>query len=187
MIASAFRNFYWGFFLIMVDFRIGGLEILPDVIGYILLASGLSTLASQNEWFMRARGYVWPAMILSVFQLYERPAESSGVHIIWGSGMTLILGLAMAVLSLLAVYNLFMGIREMASRAGNPSIADEALSKWNQYLGVAVAGLLSFILAFIPVIGFPLILSLFVVNLVLAVGIMRLMRRCETELGETTT
>lgn len=187
MTARAFRNFYWGFLLIMVDFRIGGLEILPDIVGYFLLDGGLGILAEQNEWFAKARGYVWPALILSVFQVYERVSGVSGVYVNWGSGWTLLLALVMAISSLLVVYNLFMGIREMASRAGNTSIAGQAQSKWSQYLGIAVAGLLAFAVGFIHWLGFLYIISLFVLNLVLAWSIMKLMHRCEHELSEAQT
>lgn len=185
MIATAFRNFYWGFLLIMIDFRIGGLEILPDIAGYILLARGLDALSEQNQWFARARGYIWLPLILSVFQLYEKPPGVSGAYVNWGSGWTVLLALAMAISSLLVIYDLFMGIREMASRAGNTSIAGEAESKWSQYLGISIAGLFAFAAAFIPFLGFLYIVGLFVFNLVLTSIIMKLMRRCEYELPGT--
>ena len=34
---GAFRNFYWGFLLTMLDFRINGFDILPDILGISFL------------------------------------------------------------------------------------------------------------------------------------------------------
>lgn len=41
---SGFNKLYWGFFFIMFNFRIQGFDIFPDIVGYLFLASGFTTL-----------------------------------------------------------------------------------------------------------------------------------------------
>ena len=47
MTERAFRNFYFGFLFIMIDFRFNGIDILPDIVGYAFcpgLSAGESLL-----------------------------------------------------------------------------------------------------------------------------------------------
>lgn len=45
---SGFHKLYWGFLFILIDFRINGFDILPNVIGYII-----STTRSRKWYSVR--------------------------------------------------------------------------------------------------------------------------------------
>jgi len=67
MVANGFNKLYWGFLFILIDFRINGFDILPDIIGYILFAFAFSALASGSSHFVLAGRYNIPMIILSTF------------------------------------------------------------------------------------------------------------------------
>ena len=75
MIQKAFRNFYFGFLFVMIDFRLNGFDILPDIIGYIFFVVGLSSLLNINEHFSKARIYHIIMLVLSFFSIEESGRE----------------------------------------------------------------------------------------------------------------
>ena len=66
-----FTQLYWGFLFVMLNFRIQGFDILPDIVGYIFFAFGFAALASNSEHFKKASRLNIPMIILSIFSIYE--------------------------------------------------------------------------------------------------------------------
>lgn len=176
---SGLNKLYWGFLLIMLSLRIQGFDILPDIVGYILFASAFSDLASESTNFSTAAKFNIPMIILSVFSIYQNPAQVQGINLGSLGLLSIPLGIATFVLNLLVVYNIFMGIKAMASQRGQFELASESDQKWNQYKMLQIAAVFTFILIFIPMIGFIYIMVLFVVAIVIAVKIMGFIKRCK--------
>lgn len=183
MKADAFKKFYSGFLFVMIDFRLMGIDVLPDIIGFIYFGGGLAILAAESEHFSRAKNINLPLLLLSVLQIYERPAQESGVHIGSGGPLAFAVGIAVLIMGLLHVHDLFIGIKDMAAKAGDFAIAQEADSRWRQYLTLQIAGVLGLILVALPVIGVFYFVGLLVATVVLAINLMNYMRRCEESLG----
>jgi hypothetical protein len=183
MKADAFRKFYWGFLFVMIDFRLMGIDVLPDIIGYIHFGGGLALLAAESEHFARAKNINLLLMLLSVLQIYERPAQESGVYIGSSGSLAFAVGIAVLIMGLLHVHDLFMGIKEMAIKSGDSDIAQEADSRWSQYLTLQIAGFLGLIVIALPVIGVLYLIGILAVTVVLAINIMNYMKRCEEILG----
>jgi hypothetical protein len=168
---------------VMIDFRLMGIDVLPDIIGYIHFGGGLALLAAESEHFARAKNINLPLLLLSVLQICERPAQEGGVHIGSSGPLAFAVGIAVLIMGLLHVHNLFMGIKEMAMKAGDSVIAQEADSRWSQYLTIQIAGFLGIILIAIPVIGVFYFIGILAATVVLAINIMNYMKRCEESLG----
>ncbi len=183
MKADAFRKFYWGFLFVMIDFRLMGIDVLPDIIGYIHFGGGLALLAAESEHFARAKNINLLLLLLSVLQIYERPVQEGGVHIGSSGPLAFAVGIAVLIMGLLHVHNLLMGIKEMAMKAGDSAIAQEADSRWSQYLTVQIAGFLGLIMIALPAIGVFYFIGLLTATIVLAINIMNYMKRCEESLG----
>lgn len=49
MIYNYYNKLFWGFVLILIDINIGYFDILPDLIGYILIVHGLELLKKVNR------------------------------------------------------------------------------------------------------------------------------------------
>ncbi|MDF2673496.1 MAG: hypothetical protein K0R09_1761, partial [Clostridiales bacterium] len=78
MYKDGFNKLYWGFLFIMIDFKLQGVDVLPDIVGYILFVIGFGMLASCSEYFSKAKSFDTPMIIISLFSIYERPAQSGG-------------------------------------------------------------------------------------------------------------
>lgn len=184
MFESVFSKFGWGFIFIMIDFRIQGVDILPDIVGYFLFAAAFNYLASKNNFFAKGKSINIFAAVLSIFSIYEKPAQQSGFNNISFNVVGFLIGIAIVILNLVVVYNLFMGIKEMAELQGYASIGVEAQRRWTQYMILQFAGFFAFVLILIPIIAFVYLLGLFVFNIFLAININEYMKRCGSSLQD---
>lgn len=181
MVKAGFDKFYWGFLFIMFDFRIQGIDILPDVIGFILFAVGFQTLLEHSSFFAKGKTYNLIMLIISIFSIYERPTEESGIHI---NPFGILLGLVSFALILAVAYHLFMGIKEMAEKREQPGIAEEAIHKWKLFLAFQIATLFLLILIFLPPLFILAVIVLFVFSIALMIILMRFMKVCGEQLDE---
>lgn len=205
MVQKAFRNFYWGFLFVMIDFKLNGFDVLPDIIGYIFFVVGLSSLLNINEQFSKARIFHIIMLVLSIFSIYERPAQE-GVYISTDFWFGFIFGIAILVINLFAFYHLFMGIKQWANEgsasnldidrweneggASNPNdiqwtdegraphLASEADHRWKQYLYLQLAVFGAFLLIIIPPLAFVYIIVLMIASIALTIKFMGFMTRC---------
>ncbi|MGM1047495.1 MAG: hypothetical protein ACQEXX_15265 [Bacillota bacterium] len=58
----------WGLLLIMIDIRIVFFDVVPDLLGFILLLVGLYRLKRENVYFGIGCGAAWALMALSAIQ-----------------------------------------------------------------------------------------------------------------------
>jgi hypothetical protein len=63
---TRFGQIFWGLLLVILDFRINRIDILPDLIGYILVAVGCAGLAGVSRHFSTASVLSW---VLAAFPL----------------------------------------------------------------------------------------------------------------------
>ncbi|MGH4137121.1 hypothetical protein [Clostridium sp.] len=180
---SGFSKLYWGFLFTMLSFRIQGFDILPDIVGYLFFAAGLSKLALNSNYFSIAAKYNVPMIILSVFSIYQSPAQGGGIQLGQLGILSIPLAIASFVLDLLIVYNLFMGIKDMAEKQEKPEFVNESDEKWNQYKILQIAALCTFIVIFIPLLNVIYIIGLLVVSIIITIGILGFMKRCSESLS----
>jgi len=175
---SGFSKLYWGFLFIMIDFKIQGVDILPDIIGYIFFAVGLSMLAVNSINFKRAGNFNIPMMIISIFTIYEKPAQGVGIQFGPFGILGIPITIAILVLSLLVVYYIFMGIKDMALIQRREDIYEEADNRWRQYLLLQLAILPAFLFIFIPLLASIYIFVMLIVSIVMTRIIMQFMIKC---------
>ncbi len=182
---NGFGKLYWGFLFIMISFRIQGFDILPDIVGYLLFASGFSSLASRSAYFGTAAKYNIFMAILSVFSLYQFPAQNQGQVVNFGplGILSIPLTIASFILNLLVVYNLFMGIKEIAEKSGQTDLAQESMDRWREYKILQIAVISSFILIFIPAIAIIFVIVLLIMSIIIAVSIMSFIKKCGERLA----
>lgn len=175
---DGFNKLYWGFLFIMIDFKLQGFDVLPDIVGYILFAIGFGILAANSEYFSKASSFNIPMIIISVLSIYEKPAQGGGIQIGSFGAIGVLIGIASLVLNLLVIYNLFMGIKDMANQREQGDLYVEADKKWNQYLILQIAAFGAFVLIFIPVIAFVYIIALLIAAIIFTISIMGFIKRC---------
>lgn len=177
------NKLFWGFFFIMLNFRILGFDILPDIVGYIFFASGISELISNSDFFNKAAKYNVPMLILSILSIYQPPAQSGGISLGLLGIFSIPIAIASFVINLLLVYSIFMGIKEMAEKLGQYDLMEESGKRWNQYKVLQLALLLAFILIFIPPLALIYVFVLFIASFIVAIGILGFLKRCSENLN----
>lgn len=165
-----FINLFWGF-IFLFDFRLGGFDILPDLIGYIFIYSGLSKLTHINERFKTAKSISFSLIFLSIPDIYQ----VATTHLLGNLTGILLMSIALiaALLQILIVYNICYGIIEMANERGNFQLSSKATNRWILYLVVNITIIAGTALPFILVILFwPLIILSFV-SYILILGLLK--------------
>ena len=180
---SGFNKLYWGFLFIMLSFRIQGFDIFPNIVGYLFFASGFRQLISSNEYFRIAAKYNFPMIILSILTIYQAPAQNGGINLGLLGIFSIPIAIASFVLNLLVVYNLFMGIKDMAKKREQSNLVIESDEKWNQYKLLQIASVCSFIFIFIPLLGVLYIIAILVISIILTISILGFIKRCSESLS----
>lgn len=179
MAKEGFNYFFWGFLFVMLDFRIQGFDILPDVVGFILFAFGFQALSGYSGYFAKGKMYNLVMLVVSLFGIYERPAQGGGVNV---NPLGILVGLVSLVLILVIVHHLLMGIKEMAVNRGRYDLRQEASQKWTYFLVFQLAGLLLFVLILVPLLFVAAAIAYFIWSIVLMVMFMRFMKACGEQL-----
>ncbi len=177
------NKLFWGFFFIMINFRIVGVDILPDIVGYIFLASGINELIPNSSFFNKAAKYNISMLILSIFSIYQIPAQGGGINLGVLGIFSIPIAIASFILNLLLVYSIFMGIRDMSENLEQYDLMEEAEKRWNQYKTLQIALLFSFIVIFIPLLSLVYIVVIFIAAIILTIKILGFLKRCSENLS----
>lgn len=70
---QAFLNLLWGMMFVGLDVSISGLDLLPDCIGYWLMARGLGRLQGEHAYFRRAKPCAVALIVLSLVTMVPLP------------------------------------------------------------------------------------------------------------------
>ncbi|MDP5275580.1 hypothetical protein [Chengkuizengella axinellae] len=168
----AFNRIFWGI-LFWFDFRINDFDILPDIVGYILIFSGLSLLLQQNSHFISAQKLSIPLIVLSIFDVITLNIGFLGYFIFVG----------FTILNLLLVFHLCKGIEVWARFNAQYQLADLAMNRWKIYFIVSVVGaaLVTGALIILP-LAFLLIIPLLIANIIAIILLLTLMKNAQKEL-----
>ena len=183
---SSFNKLYWGFIFIMLSFRIQGFDILPDIVGYLLFASAFRKLISSSTYFSTAAKYNIAMIILSALSIYQRPVQGGGIHLGMLGMFSIPIAIVAFVLNLLVVYNLFMGIKDMAEKGQEFDLMNESNEKWNQFKMLQIASLFSFVFIFIPLLGVIYIIGIFIATIIILIGVLGFLKKCNVSLKKVT-
>lgn len=167
-----FINIFWGL-LFFFDFRINNFDILPDVIGFILIFAGLNKLKELNENFKKAYNITIPLMIISL--IYFIPTEPNGFMILIN-----IIGI---VLRILLIYYICFGISELSNMSENLSLSEKAMKRYKAYLIIQIISTIGIYL--VPFLMVFMFIPLFIGYIVIIILLMGLMKQAEEELSIT--
>ena len=137
MFSMAYRRIFQGLLLVLLDFRIQYLDILPDFLGYILIFCALSTLAAQHSFFSKARPFALLLVFLSLGSIIETPKANllefslSTQELGW-----LLLEQGKIIVDLFLFYWLCQGIQELAQERALAVLQEKARFRWRFYFTV---------------------------------------------------
>lgn len=168
-----FKKIFWGF-IFLFDFRIGGFDILPDIIAYILIYQGLSIIAERNENFEKAKSLSFPLIFISILDIYQVtiPLNEIGNNSLGILGI--IIGIVLVIINLLMVYRICIGIAEEARLINDTDLDTKAIHRWKLYLVNNIIILVCLLLPILLQMLFIVILIISVVSYLLMVGLMNM-------------
>ncbi|ANE45185.1 hypothetical protein SY83_01265 [Paenibacillus swuensis] len=67
---NAFLRIAQGFFWVLLDLRLFGIDCIPDVIGYVLIWSAISMLGNEHAPYRKALPFAIGLTFLSIFEVY---------------------------------------------------------------------------------------------------------------------
>jgi hypothetical protein len=194
----AFERIFWAF-LFFFDFRLGvnnvHVDIIPDFIGWILMASALGWILELHSEIKGIRTLSHWLILLSIFDLIEirMPANRAGQISCWTAPMFLI-GILTLILSLIAIWRLCGVIVDMAAEVGSTLIRERADFRRRLYVGFTIAVYVAAGICYVlPPLVFPLVfvaLPLAIIIICLMMGLMKatanMCRQDSTQSGYST-
>lgn len=173
----AYKKLFWGF-IFLLDFRIQGVDILPDIIGYIFFYQGLTLLEDRNKLFAKGKKYALPLIFISIFDIYQGTDPMNGMGSSIGI-LTMLLGFIIFIINLLMVYTICFGILSEAREADNLDLESQARNAWSFYLFASILTSFSFLLlGLLPV----LFIVVFVVSIIAFLIMLSLMNKASRQL-----
>ncbi|HEY1172555.1 MAG TPA: hypothetical protein VGH19_14390 [Verrucomicrobiae bacterium] len=166
--ANSFGLVFWGLVLIGIDVRVG-FDLLPDFIGYILVAIGCSRLGAASRRFPFTSNLAWIMVGLSLISI-----------VMPGGVLSRLLYLVSALVDCGMMWQLLAGIIELTEVKGRSDLAKDA-DRWRTaYMVIAVIGAVFVLLA----VGSFLNALLSLAYLVVVVLIVYLIHRVKLEVVE---
>jgi hypothetical protein len=166
-----FGQIYWGLLLVILDFKVNDIDLLPDFIGYILVATGARGLLEVSDRFRIVRNLSWCLAIISV-------ANS----LLFGD-RSLVWELVAAALDCAMMWFLLGGVIDISSARDRLDLAEQASHRRIAYLTLMCIVTIVSLLAGGRGVG-NLMAALAAVNmLVIVVMILRLIYRVRHEIA----
>jgi len=168
---SHFSQLFWGLLLVILDFNINGFDLLPDGLGYLIVAAGCSGLSTLSPRFSKARTlcFISAALWLIGFAIQ--------------GDIAIVYGLATTLVNCAFIWQLLGGIGEFAMDRGRSDLAERAHNRRLAYVAVMIGTtLLAFMINGSRDAG-SLVVVLVVSMLILMVMILHLIHRTKVELA----
>ena len=163
---------FWGLLLVIFDFRLSDLDLLPDFLGYIIVAVGAAGLIEASARFRTARNLSWALAFLSVAGLF------------FVRDVSVVLGLINTALDCAMVWYLLGGVMDISTAKGRPDLAGQASNRRVAYLALTcVVTLVGLAAGGGRVAGGLPVVLVAVTMLVLVVMILRLIYRVRHEVA----
>lgn len=177
---SGLKLAFWGLMFTAINIKIQGFDIVPDVVGYIMVIIGLSKIRVYDDHFSSAQkpAYILAALaLINIIQVQDSwetwgtgtPADfSSGGHgyvsysagVFGGIPWLAILFMAVGTLAnIYFAYHMCMGMKNLLLRVGDGALAVICDGRWKLILA-AEAGVLVSMLTVMLGIPFGIYLTL---------------------------
>ncbi|KAB2328541.1 hypothetical protein F7731_25295 [Cytobacillus depressus] len=166
--ATSINKIFWGLIIVLVDINIVYFDILPDFIGYIIIASGLSHLQTYSPYFSKAKIFSIILTVFSLVTIFQGPSipleefqPSKKIFLI------IVFSTILGLLHLALIYFIVRGLIEMAEQEGFIRLSEMAQKR----LYIYIIGTL------VPMAAYPFVLNvddseaffIFVISIVITV------------------
>jgi hypothetical protein len=171
-LARCFGLIFWGLIFVIVNVTLNGFDLLPDFIGYLLVAVGTDGLGAVSRKFSTARTLAWCLVPVSLASLFV--AGELGTT----------LGYVRFALDCFMMWALLGGIMDFAVARERFDLAQRAAARRVAY--VVLMCLMKFLSTIVDARGrfaVQIVVALVVCTLIVLVMILHLIHRVKTELA----
>lgn len=138
---SALRRLGWGLVFPLVDLHLGSFDVLPDLIGYIMILIALGQLGTVDISFKKASWLAAVLIFLSLPQLMVKTSIDINQLTTAPLGMHAYIQ-GTAILHALLAYLIFQGLYAVARPIAPPELLDTIVIRRKLYMVVFVAQLI---------------------------------------------
>ncbi|MEO1209595.1 MAG: hypothetical protein AAFX78_08645 [Cyanobacteria bacterium J06638_20] len=174
--AKAFQQMFWAF-IFFIDFRLGfgniHMDILPDFIGWIVMASALTTIRDLSSTVSALRQFAYLLIVISLFDIVEfRIPIMQSANFTASISPIFFISIILAILEIVFIWKLCGLIMAMANAVGSRTIWRQANFRRKLYIAFYLSAFIVVLMLF----AFPaFILPVIMVGLPLAVVVFALM------------
>lgn len=129
---SYFNRVFWGMILVFFDINIGRVDILPNIIGVMMIATALGRLyeTKEEEAFKKGVPYGWAMVIFAFIDIILKfggyKASQSGDFSVWLQ----IYGQLVGVVRIMLLYYICQGVFNLGEKYNHSDISNKAKSRW---------------------------------------------------------
>ena len=167
--ASAFLKLFWGLVLVYCDFKINQLDLLPDFVGYLLVALGCSEL---NRYVPKFSAPYVASLALVVLSIIDMLAVTEPAF-----------ALVCAVVNCVLIWSLFGGLADLARQYSRHDLIEKANFRRTAY--VIVSALAWFVTISATRVQAPLGFLVLIGSLATCVLVLHLIYLFNRNLGST--
>lgn len=126
------NRIFWGMILIFFDINIGTVDILPNIIGVIMIATALGRLyeTKEEESFKKGEPHGWAMVIFAVIDLIFKFSGYGTKEAINSSIWIMIYGQIVGVVRILLLYYICKGIFNLGEKHNHIDISTKAKNRW---------------------------------------------------------
>ncbi|MBL4937300.1 hypothetical protein JK636_16345 [Clostridium sp. YIM B02515] len=140
MYEAGYNKLFWGMIFIIFDFNLGGINLLPDFIGYFLIYAGLIPLQQQHEFYKKAKA---PLIILLSISLVKAISYFTTGYIVNQKEninlFSLLIGSFTSLVTVYLIYILCRSIYLLASSRGEEELKSNAEYRFKYYSITVIA------------------------------------------------
>ncbi len=144
---SGYRLIFWGIFFISFHINLGNLQILPNFIGWAMIAGGVGRLRNRqpSENFHKASILAFIAVIYSIITFLTEFAGSQALDF---NPYLLFTMMFISIVELLTEYFIIKGSAEYLYNCGNIEFADDLAGRFRNYLIIDILLLIAVLISF---------------------------------------
>ncbi|EDL59553.1 hypothetical protein [Gimesia maris] len=169
--ATRLRQIFWGLLIVILDISFNGFDLLPDGIGYLLMAAGCYGLASWSPKFLTTQTL---CLVLAVLWL---------IHFAIHGSNAILFNFVRQVTDCAMIWQLLGGIREYTLTKERPDLARRAENRRIAYVAIMVVTFLLTLAMEGSPDASPLAIVLAIAMLITLIMILHLIHRVKTELA----
>ncbi|HBL83846.1 MAG: hypothetical protein A2Y17_08100 [Clostridiales bacterium GWF2_38_85] len=120
-----------GELFVFLYFHINGLDIIPDFVGYIIIAVGLNSLIKYNYRYSQARNCAIGLIFLSLVNLYQNNSLQIPPLL---RTISIIIGIAYIIIEIYMIYNILIATAAIADECGYITLSQKLHIEWKTIL-----------------------------------------------------